>query len=797
MINRLALFGSFFLPLSLIAAPQITPLREMRDKLTLPSYSASDRQLLADQADFMIRNLYVNLDIKIRDFGIDPLPRLDQIRQKAKAMSGPQLHTALSSVFTDLHDLHTSYIAPRPLACGVSFIPLRFESVIENGKPMVIVSRRLKVHSELTQDIAIGDRLIEVQDTPVESVLTELGEISGGANPDAIRTRAVALLSMRSFSTQAPPESDKVTLKFQGANGPYNREIPWFVLIDESCLKESTRLRPAPGFMELGEDDYQKRYNRIFGTPASPPATELTWGPSEALKEVFEMAPLRTPAGIIGYIQIKGFSWENRNLDVATVLEGFRRQIEGELAGAIGLVIDVRGNPGGYITFAEKLIQFFSSRPVEPTTVQMLANSLNESIFLKANGQNNRWTDAIRKAERQGARYTAPLAITSPSEANNFGQVWYRPVIVLTDAACFSACDLFAAGMQDSGAGYVIGLHRTTGAGGANVMEYRTFNAIMGSSAGNPFPLLPFHQNMRVAWRQAIRSGKHRGELLEDKGVESDFVVPLRRADIGAESRLLMKQVHKILDERRPNYTSGLGVRRGNSVLLSNGGTAEWEEKVYGVDAINIEIDGKNVAQLPVAYSENPTEEHLQINHLNGIWKDQRVALVGKRLGKSVFRAVRELMWRGEYTGVPADGISIDFAGGNLGILRTVSLKGNVDSGWQIVDGKLRIGSGSLYDNDVLARAILPLKLDGNGGMIKFDIRLEAEDENDGLRIYAINPDDGDRHDIFAGSRISHETAASVDLPKGWQRADVVFEFESDENWNMSGPVIGNLSIKQ
>ena len=29
----------------------------------------------------------------------------------------------------------------------------------------------------------------------------------------------------------------------------------------------------------------------------------------------------------------------------------------------------------------------------------------------------------------------------------------------------------------------------------------------------------------------------------------------------------------------------------------------------------------------------------------------------------------------------------------------------------------------------------------------------------------------------------------------GWQRADLILEFESDENWNMSGPIFDNLQL--
>ena len=48
---------------------------------------------------------------------------------------------------------------------------------------------------------------------------------------------------------------------------------------------------------------------------------------------------------------------------------------------------------------------------------------------------------------------------------------------------------------------------------------------------------------------------------------------------------------------------------------------------------------------------------------------------------------------------------------------------------------------------------------------------------------------------VFAGSSLSEQKGVSIPLPASWDRADVVFEFESDENWNMVGPVIENIKV--
>lgn len=813
-LGLLFLFSSFS-----FGANQIIPLTEARKKLEIPNYTAADRQRLADQALLMLKDLFVHRSVKIKDFGeaADPVPKMLEIQKKAKDLSNEELHKSIAQVFSDLHDLHTNYYAPAPLSCGATFVPLSFASVKDGDKQVILVSRFLKLHPELVEGITVGDELLEIDGVAVDKVIEQLTAVSGGSNHDAMQARATQMLSMRNLSTQPIPEKDSIELTFNGKDGQYKKVIPWYAFLSEQCMN-ARNWSPTNPFrwhlLNMAEDDYQKKYNRIFGNPALV-EPDRTWGTTNNFKDIFEMALLDTPAGKIGYVQLKAFYWDDKSLDAATVIEAFRNDIETHLSEGIGLVIDVRGNPGGLINLSEKLVQLFSPKEVDPTKVRMLANPLNERIFLKANGTENRWSAAIQTAIKSGNEYTAPMAITPVREANSVGQVWFRPVVVLTDATCFSACDLFASLMQDTGAATIIGLHKTTGAGGANVMEHKTFKAIMGP-LNNPFETLPFGQNMRVAWRQTIRSGKHQGKILEDQGVESDIVVPLKKGDIGSGPKDLMKQIHKIIDELQPGFTSGLSVRKGADVLLKNGAVANWKEKVYGIDSIDIFVEGKLIKTVSLDRSTEPKEVEITVDSLSGNWIDRPVLLVGKKGGDSVFRTVRELLWRGEYTDIPAKGLEIGFADGKMDPFHAVSLRGAPGSGWQIVDDKtdrpkpncflgfcwgetqgkfLRVGKGPLYESNVLTRAFLPIKLNGKGGQFTLDISLEAESSSDSLRFYIQNPDTGERYNVYAGSAISKQKGISIPLPAGWDRADVVFEFESDENWNMAGPILSNFKV--
>ncbi|MBM2850516.1 MAG: hypothetical protein HW418_3458 [Anaerolineales bacterium] len=79
-----------------------------------------------------------------------------------------------------------------------------------------------------------------------------------------------------------------------------------------------------------------------------------------------------------------------------TSLDGFIDECRSLLARlpADGLVLDVRGNPGGNILAAEKLLQLFTPRPIQPAPM----------LFI-----NTRWTLAL--CERHSVTAQPGLAL--------------------------------------------------------------------------------------------------------------------------------------------------------------------------------------------------------------------------------------------------------------------------------------------------------------------------------------------------------------------------------------------------
>ncbi len=744
---------------NLQASPEFMSLDKARKELVIPSYSAEQRQTLLDQSELVLNELFVHRDIKMLHFGKEANSRaqMESIKQNLLTLTDDQLHESFSKAFAGLHDLHTNFFSPSPFGCGAVFVPLQFESVKSGNKTIVVVSKIIKLKGELAEGIEVKDRVLEYNGLPIEKALNLLKPFSGGANQDAMRSRALELLSFKSLmSENGLPKEDTLKLKLQNEKGVYEKEIPWQSILETECIEpqnakhtydaKAGKTKFFDG-LKQGSNDYQERYNTLFGTPKLVPNVKLVAGGNE-FEEIFDVGFLNSAKGKVGYIRLKTFHWKNRNLDTPTVIDGIRRVIEVAFADTAGLVVDVRSNPGGNIVFAEKLLQLFSAQQIEPSTFRMLANPLNEEIFLKANEGENRWSKEIRRSINAKEHYTTPMTITAPSEANRIGQVWFKPTVVLTDSNCFSACDMFTAGMQDAKAATIIGMNRTTGGGGANVMEYTTFQSVMGDNLDNPFKELSFNQNMRVAWRQVVRSGAHQGDLIEDTGVLSDIVVPLKLEDIGTGSKELLTQVNKAVFDLVPNYTSAVATEREGVVVLRNGSLPMWKEKVTGVDTIEVSQNGKIVSVIDVKLASKMKQINLDAGELQADWQDMPVVLTGFRDDEQVFRVIRELKWRGDYVEIPEAGLKINFDDCETGPLKTMVLSGAANTGWKVVDAKLRIGDGPEYGPQVSARAVLPLALNGKGGKFKMDVAVTAEDDNDSFRVYVLNPDTGERRNV-------------------------------------------------
>ena len=97
-----------------------------------------------------------------------------------------------------------------------------------------------------------------------------------------------------------------------------------------------------------------------------------------------------------------------------------------------GLIVDVRDNPGGSTITAEAALQLLTAKDITPLPFRFLASSLTKKIANDADAGYGRVQTSIDAALQTGSRFSAGVPITSVEEANDWGQYYFGPVLLIT-----------------------------------------------------------------------------------------------------------------------------------------------------------------------------------------------------------------------------------------------------------------------------------------------------------------------------------------------------------------------------
>lgn len=786
------------------ATPAVVTLQKARSQLHAPAYTAQQRQLVADQAYFVLSNLYVHGALKIKDFGpsADGVSRLKDIKAKAATLSDDDFHTAMQLVFRDLRDNHTNYGAPLPLACSYVISPMSFRDVVENGKVKIIFQRLTRITKDIPGDHQKAkplDELVAIDGKPAKEFMHAIMADGMGANTAASIVYGLMTHTIRPLAALPVPANDTITYTLQDSSGKtYDIKTNLYAIVNEpGCVAQTKK--------ELDDGNVPKR-RRILMTGENPIVTdykrfaepeEIAPFANDPLSEVAKIQDFETGANKITYMQLATFM--PKASSVESIVQRVKEELIARRDSSHGIIIDIRQNGGGAIKLAEELTQLFTPSMIQTMPVTLLPTEINKQTFLTSNGgAQNGWTQDIAEAIRARAPLTKPRVLTTPSEANRLGQVWFKPVVVLTDGACYSACDLFAAAMQDHGAALIVGSHPSTGAGGANVMDVRNFRSVFSSlGAGNPFKALPQGQSMRVSWRQTVRVGKNSGALIEDRGVVPDVVINYARSDIDEKtpSKAFMLAALTELKKMIPKFRGNIDL--ASTLRMDNGAPAHWSEEVSGIDTLDILSDGKVVKTIRVNSKSQKVDIGLDIK---GNMENKRFDVVGRAGGKIAFRVVRELFWRGDEFKVGDDGMKEDFSGAQMKYFKTFVAEGKPEEdAWQTTKGVLRVGKGPTYRPSVVSEAFLSLDFSNTDlpAIFYFNAVLQTEDGMDILSVIQRDTETGEERYLATldGTIDMKNQLAGFPIDTTKKHVEMVIEFESDENWNMSGPFIRAMGI--
>lgn len=502
------------------------------------SLSVAERLRLIDGIQKILEGVFTHLPLKRARYGVDPVQRLCILRTQVRELPDDAFHLELADIVTRLRDAHTRYAGPSTLADKVAALPFLVEMIGSAANPAYIVT---KVGRGLDRAFTPGVVLEYWNGVPIDRAVQRHADREVGGRPDSQRAWAVQSLTLRSLQYGPPPDEHWVVIGYRtasargGAGQSKEITVPWKV-IDPSELPELTAAptgRRATALRRTRAVDPAaeavRRAKMLLFAPHAlkgrqapapqasgrgrvrPPTAEVI---PTSLTETLKAMSIAAPGGPFGYLRIYAFDAEPE----AFITELLRLI---PMLPDRGLIIDVRGNPGGYIWAAELALQLFTPNRIEPTRFSVLATPFTRQIAtIGAVAEDlEPWRLSLDAAVRNGELYAQPIPISDPDACNAFGQQYGGPVVLVADSTTYSAGDLFSAGFVDNRIGPFICAGSATGAGGANVWTYGELRAALaGSDAA--LPPLPEGIDLSFSFRRATRARASEGLPIEDVGVE-------------------------------------------------------------------------------------------------------------------------------------------------------------------------------------------------------------------------------------------------------------------------------------
>jgi C-terminal processing protease CtpA/Prc len=751
---------------SINAFADYAKLSDARNNIKFPTYSLAEKKLVLDQTKLILNDVYVNKDIKIKDFGTsaDPTPRLESIEKNIHNITDEQFHQSLHSIFQSFHDFHTLYYFPKPFACYQTFLPVMMKYV-RTGPPrgnifvVSALSSDSAIYEHLQQPfpVKVGDRILTYNGKKISEAIEEIRFKTGGANPAATFRRAQEFIRYREHALDFVPEEDSVEIGFENQAGEkYNLTIPWIAYADEECLAGS-----------------------------EGPEEKLTGSSGEEEEPILYWTTLRNDRGTYGYIELTSFNPEVfSNEDVVKKVKDI---LLTELNDTKGIVFDLRDNEGGQIPLAEMLIQLFSPNPVEPLKFT-LKNTETNYFYMRVSDPLDPFTLAMETARKLGLPYTQGEVLDTYEQINNHGQVYFKPVAVFVNSKCYSSCDMFAAQMQDHNSGIIFGEDASTGGGGANSFDLNQLvDSLRGADSG-PYKKLSSGQNIKYAFRQTIRVGKSAGKLIENVGVTADVQIPMSLSDISNRTETQLTFIKNYLANISGTYSSNAHFEKDDRIdftLFSKPFVkARWEN----TNLIDQKVNGNILSTETVELKDEAMIDFSEGIRTNTI-HDGRIEVQGRLGMTNVWRKIINFRIIPDYQTLRSDQNLI-----NHFAFYTTSTK--AENGWMLEDGALRIGSRNNYTNDVNAEASLFARLPDAATELSFDATILTEKDCDFFSVSILS----EGKETIVLKKISgeiHENEYKIDLSEFSGKAvEIRMLFTSDSGLTAPGVSLRNIRIK-
>jgi hypothetical protein len=540
-----------------LASPRALLREVLLEEATL---TREERLLLVEQALTLLELSYVHLPQKRAMYAVDPVQRLRLIKYRLEQSTGslrPEIffHNEMIEIFTQVRDLHTNYLLVAPYSDKTAFLPFLIEEFYDENRDSHFIVTKIDSQANLPDSFVPGVEILFWNGVPIRRAVELNGDRQAGSNPDARYQRGLSTLTIRPLLRSLPPDEEWVVLRYSTADGRvHDAKFEWYASRQPPEMSADQQARGTGEALAFGFDIQWSQTQEVRKELYAPPQArhlearlqELSQSEQRKFIEqdnqaafasllplIFRADEKRTKSGTFGYVRVFSFMHSDADAFVAE----FKRLVD--LLPQDGLIIDVRGNGGGNILASERLLQVLTTDDIEPARFQFINGPLTLALARRY-ADLAVWAPSIAQSVETGALESLSFPITTKQSLKNIKQDFQPypgPVVLITDALCYSATDMFAAGFQDHKIGKVLGTSGNTGAGGANVWTHSDLRALVGrldpsSPVSGAFKPLPRGAEMRVAIRRCLRVRENAGIPVEDLGIVPDEIHNLTKDDL-------------------------------------------------------------------------------------------------------------------------------------------------------------------------------------------------------------------------------------------------------------------------
>ncbi|WP_419420767.1 S41 family peptidase [Legionella sp. D16C41] len=351
----------------------------------------------------MAKDIYCYWDIKKKQHNVDWQAIVDDAKSKVNDHTNfSQFQQILTVVASSLHDGHVNYI-PDSLQ-RVFYTPIRVKKLPSGYYISQVEQDKMWPYPI---DIEPGDKVLAVNDQLIDTYIQEKSKMMSASTPHALQSYTASAIHALDKFNDAPANNLKLTLEKYTTQQVKTVELPWI--------------------------NYQK--------------TDLD---NEALSDIVQTKIL---PGNIGVLTLTAMHHESGK----DALIAFVKKTMTTLKNTKALIVDVRNNGGGYGEIGDSVVAHFINKKVRRYQAQ-LKNSSQAMYARPELAELFQQTDPSVSEYSEWVDYDIePLSKDKPAYA--------KPVYVLTNERCFSACDTFVDSFSSNHIGKVLGAQTGGGTG--------------------------------------------------------------------------------------------------------------------------------------------------------------------------------------------------------------------------------------------------------------------------------------------------------------------------------------------